>query len=154
MATPKSLPKGARVFRCQILQSQREGRPAGPGSAMYFEVDFEGKKFVPSGSRGWTTTRQGIEKLKEAGRLEIQGNSLSYIRYLDDFPAVPLNNLWNDTQSGSGMEKIYVVQTNAKVIQRCILMTTDPGDLVLDPTCGSGTSGYLSEEWGSPLGHR
>jgi adenine-specific DNA-methyltransferase len=148
LANPKSIPSGARVFRYQILQSQREGRPAGPGSAMYFEVEFDGKKFVPSGSRGWTTTRQGMEKLKEARRLGIQGNSLSYIRYLDDFPAVPLNNLWNDTQSGSGMEKIYVVQTNAKVIQRCILMTTDPGDLVLDPTCGSGTTAYVAEQWG------
>jgi adenine-specific DNA-methyltransferase len=147
-ANPQVIPNKARVFRYQILQSQREGRPSGPGSAMYFEVEFQGRTFVPSGSRGWTTTRQGLEKLNVAGRLGIQGNSLSYIRYLDDFPAVPLNNLWNDTQSGSGMEKIYVVQTNAKVIQRCILMTTDPGDLVLDPTGGSGTTAYVAEQWG------
>jgi len=148
LANPQLIPKGARAFRYQILQSQREGRPAGPGSAMYFEIDFKGRKFVPSGSRGWTTTRQGMERLKDAGRLGIQGNSLSYIRYLEDFPALPLSNLWNDTQSGSGMEKVYVVQTNAKVIQRCILMTTDPGDLVLDPTCGSGTTAYVAEQWG------
>ncbi len=148
IANPTSIPTDSRVFRYQILQSQREGRPSGPGSAMYYEVAFDGRKFVPSGSRGWTTTREGMENLRKAGRLGVQGNSLSYIRYLDDFPAVPLNNLWNDTQSGSGMEKLYVVQTNQKVIARCILMTTDPGDLVLDPTCGSGTTAYVAEQWG------
>jgi adenine-specific DNA-methyltransferase len=142
------LPKGARVFRYQILQSQREGRPSGPGSAMFFEMEFGGRKFVPSGNRGWTTTREGMERLRLEKRLGIQGNSLSYIRYLDDFPAVPLNNLWEDTQSGSAMDKIYVVQSNVKVIQRCLLMTTDPGDLVLDPTCGSGTTAYVAEQWG------
>ena len=88
------------------------------------------------------------EKLRSANRLAVQGNSLSYIRFLDDFPAVPLNNLWDDTQSGSGMDKIYVVQTNTKIVQRCLLMTTDPGDLVLDPTCGSGTTAYVAEQWG------
>src|SRR5207237_4096323 len=75
-------------------------------------------------------------------------SSIRYIRYLDDYPAIPLTSLWNDTQSGSGMEKRYVVQTNAKVIQRCVLMTTDPGDLVLDPTCGGGTTAYVAEQWG------
>jgi adenine-specific DNA-methyltransferase len=142
------LSPGARVFRYQILQSQREGRPSGPGSAMYFEVEFAGRKFVPSGNRGWSTTREGMERLRSASRLAIQGNSLTYVRFLDDFPAVPLNNLWEDTQSGSGMDKIYVVQTNSKIVQRCLLMTTDPGDLVLDPTCGSGTTAYVAEQWG------
>jgi adenine-specific DNA-methyltransferase len=148
IADPTRLPAGARPFRFQLLQCQREGRPSGPGTAMYFNVEFEGKQFTPSGNRGWTTTREGMEQLRLAGRLGIQGTSLSYIRYLDDFPAVPLNNLWSDTQSGSGMEKIYVVQTNTKVVERCLLMTTDPGDLVLDPTCGSGTTAYVAEQWG------
>jgi adenine-specific DNA-methyltransferase len=145
---PSELPKGSRVLRYQILQSQREGRPSGPGSAMYFEVEFDGRKYVPSGNRGWTTTQEGIEKLRAAGRLAVQGNSLSYIRFLEDFPAVPLNNLWDDTQSGSAMDKMYVVQTNLKVIMRCMLMTTDPGDLVIDPTCGSGSTAYVAEQWG------
>ncbi len=143
---PARLPRGARPFRFQLLQSQREGRPSGPGTAMYFKVSFEGKDYFPSGNRGWTTTRDGMDQLGHAGRFGVQGSSLSYIRYLDDFPAVPLNNLWTDTQSGSGMDKVYVVQTNAKVIERCLLTTTDPGDLVLDPTCGSGTTAYVAEQ--------
>lgn len=81
-------------------------------------------------------------------RISVQGTSLSYIRFLDDFPATPISSLWHDTQSGSGMDKMYVVQTNQKVIERCILMTTDPGDLVLDPTCGSGTTAHVAEQWG------
>jgi adenine-specific DNA-methyltransferase len=89
-----------------------------------------------------------MDKLLAAGRLMATGGSLAYIRYHDDFPAFPLTNLWNDTQSGSAMDKVYVVQTNTKVIERCLLMTTDPGDLVLDPTCGSGTTAYVAEQWG------
>ncbi len=89
-----------------------------------------------------------MKRLIERGRIAQQGSALAYIRYLDDFPAVPLTNLWNDTQSGSGMDKVYVVQTNTKVIQRCMLMTTDPGDLVLDFTCGSGTTAFVAEQWG------
>src|SRR5579859_4443378 len=145
---PRLLPDGARVFRYQLLTSQREGRPSGPGSAMHFPVRFDGKDYYPEGTRGWTTTLEGIKKLIEAQRLAKQGSALTYVRYLDDFPAVPLTNLWYDTQSGSGMEKTYVVQTNTKIIQRCVLMTTDPGDLVLDPTCGSGTTAYVAEQWG------
>ncbi len=142
------LPKGVRFFAFQLLQSERQGRPSGPGSAMYFPVTYEGTTFYPRGSRGWTTTREGMEQLKLAMRCAIQGSSLVYVRYLDDFPAVPLGNLWNDTQSGSGMGKVYVVQTNTKVIQRCMLMATDPGELVLDPTCGSGTTANVAEQWG------
>jgi len=145
---PNLLPAGARVFRYQLLTSQREGRPSGPGSAMYFPVRFDGADYYPEGSRGWTTTEEGIKRLIAAKRVARQGSALTYVRYLDDFPAVPLTNFWHDTQSGSGMEKTYVVQTNSKIIQRCILMTTDPGDLVLDPTCGSGTTAYVAEEWG------
>jgi adenine-specific DNA-methyltransferase len=142
------LPDGARVFRYQLLTSQREGRPSGPGTAMHFPIEFDGETYTPGGTRGWTTTRTGIERLIARGRVGVQGRSLSYIRYLDDFPAVPITNLWEDTQSGSGMDKVYVVQTNAKVIERAMLLSTDPGDLVLDPTCGSGTTAYVAEQWG------
>jgi adenine-specific DNA-methyltransferase len=148
MDNPHLLPNGARAFRYQLLTSQREGRPSGPGSAMYFPVRFEGTDYYPEGTRGWTTTIEGIERLIAAKRVARQGSALTYVRYLDDFPAVPLTNLWYDTQSGSGMEKLYVVQTNTKIIQRCLLMTTDPGDLVFDPTCGSGTTAYVAEQWG------
>ena len=145
---PRLLPDGARSFRYQLLTSQREGRPSGPGSAMHFPVSFEGTDYYPEGIRGWTTTADGIKKLILAHRVARQGSALTYVRYLDDFPAVPLTNLWYDTQSGSGMEKMYVVQTNTKIIQRCVLMTTDPGELVFDPTCGSGTTAYIAEQWG------
>ena len=82
-------------------------------------------------------------------RIALSGRSLRYIRYIDDFPVYPINNLWQDTGTGQFTEsKVYVVQTNTKVIERCILMTTDPGDLVFDPTCGSGTAAYVAEQWG------
>src|SRR4030065_741785 len=87
-------------------------------------------------------------QLAAAKRLIVTGGSLNYVRDVDVFPAFALTNLWADTQSGSGMEKTYVVQTNTKVIERCLLMSTDPGDLVLDPTCGSGTTAYVAAQGG------
>src|SRR5213078_5420714 len=81
-------------------------------------------------------------------RVAVQGRGLGYVRYLDDFPAFPLTNFWEDPQSGSGMDKVYVVQTNTKIIERCLLMTTDPGDLALDPTNGSGTTAVVAEQFG------
>ena len=90
-----------------------------------------------------------MERLKNANRLTGASNTLYYVRYFDDFPAFPYTNLWEDTTTaGFGDPKIYVVQTNTKVIERCMLMATDPGDLVIDPTCGSGTTAYLAEQWG------
>jgi adenine-specific DNA-methyltransferase len=86
------LPDGARAYRFQILESH-QGRASGPGTAMYFPVEFEGRTFYPSGTRGWTTTADGLRRLLQAQRLAAPGNTLSYIRYLDDFPAVPLGNL-------------------------------------------------------------
>lgn len=87
--------------------------------------------------------------MASAERLVAQGNTLSFIRYLNDFPFKPANDIWDDTrQSGFGDPKVYVVQTANRVIERCLLMTTDPGDLVLDPTCGSGTTAYVAEQWG------
>jgi adenine-specific DNA-methyltransferase len=147
-ANPESIPVGGRPFRHVVLHSQRQGRPSGPGSAMHFPIEFEGKSYTPPGNRGWTTTLEGIQRLMTAGRLAVQGNSLSYIRFFDDFPAIALSSVWDDTQSGSAMDKLYVVQTNQEVIKRCMAMTTDPGDLVVDPTCGSGTTAYVAEEWG------
>lgn len=117
------------------------------GQTTVFPVRFGGRTFTP-GNKGWKTNLVGMSRLQNAQRLMAGTTSLSYVRYLDDFPAYPLTNLWGDTQSGSAMDKIYVVQTNAKVIERCLLMATDPGDLVLDPTCGSGTTPFVAELWG------
>jgi adenine-specific DNA-methyltransferase len=141
-------PEKYRVLRLQILTSQRQGRDTGPTGAMSFPVNFQGSTYTPSGGRGWTTTKSGIDRLVRADRVGRSGTSINYKRYLADAPAFPLYNIWDDTQSGSGMEKTYVVQTTAKVIERCILMATDPGDLVLDPTCGSGTTATVAEQWG------
>jgi adenine-specific DNA-methyltransferase len=135
--------ESAKAFRYQILTSPRI-REARTG---YFPVEFEGRSYLPSAGE-WKTHRAGIQRLISARRIDRTGNSLNYIRYHDDFPAFPLTNTWEDTQSGSGMDKVYVVQTNPKVVERCILMTTEPGDLVLDPTCGSGTTAHVAEEWG------
>ena len=92
----------------------------------------------------------GVQRLKRADRIALPTkNSIAYVRYLRDFPVQSMSNVWTDTQTGAFTdEKIYVVQTNTKVVERCILMTTDPGDLVLDPTCGSGTTAYVAEQWG------
>ena len=93
----------------------------------------------------------------QAGRVYAgSGENLGYIRYVDDFPAAPISNSWSDTygQGQFGGDKVYVVQSATKVIERSLLMCTDPGDLVLDPTCGSGTTAYAAEQWGTPLDHR
>ncbi len=142
------LNKSDRVFMKGDATSQRQGRPAGVGSAMHFLVECQGQSFEPRGGRGWTTTRQGMQRLNHAGRLMPNGINLAYQRFLDDSPAIPRGAAWRDTGSGFMADKMYVVQTNHRVIQRCILMTTDPGDLVLDPTCGSGTTAYVAEQWG------
>ena len=89
-----------------------------------------------------------MARLKAAGRLEGTEKRLGYVRYLDDFPAVQVNNRWEDVAASFMADKTYVVQTSPTVIQRCVLMSTDPGDLVLDPTCGSGSTAYVAEQWG------
>lgn len=131
-----------RLFRGSPLTSERPLQ-----GADLREYKFQGQVFRP-GKGTFKTDEEGLDKLKWANRLYARRTSLEYIRYFDDFPVFPLASLWFDTQSGSGMDKVYVVQTNTKVIQRCLLMTTDPGDLVLDPTCGSGTTPYVAEQWG------
>jgi adenine-specific DNA-methyltransferase len=114
-----------------------------------FPFEF-GSKTIPAPTKGgWKTNKEGMENLIKARRLIMIGNSPRYVRYYDDFPIYPLTNRWTDTGiSGFGDPKIYVVQTLNKVIARCLLMTTNPGDLVLDPTCGSGTTAYVAEQWG------
>jgi len=145
-ANQKILPDGSRIYRLGDVTSQRQGRPSGPGSAMFFPVKVDGVEFLPPGARGWSTTENGMQNLSLAGRLVAQGIRLSYVRHLNDFAAFELDNDWNDTAGAT--DRVYVVQTNQKVIERCLLMTTDPGDLVLDPTCGSGTTAYVAEQWG------
>ena len=109
---------------------------------------FRGKEFSPA-SRYWSTSPVGIKRLDRSSRLCAVGNTLSYARFLADYPCSPLLNVWTDTGTGGyGDARYYVVQTTIKVIERCLLMTTDPGDLVLDPTCGSGTTAFVAEKWG------
>src|SRR5262249_14810427 len=113
-----------------------------------FGVMFKGISYTP-GKGGWKTNLVGMNKLRAADRLEAYGLTLAYRRFTDDFPLFPLVNLWTDTaRGGYGEEQVYVVQTSQKVIARCLLMASDPGDLVLDPTCGSGTTAYVAEQWG------
>ena len=110
---------------------------------------FEGKSYSPGANQHWKTTALGLQRLEKSERLINISTSLYYVRYLDDFPVMPFDNVWQDTSAGGYTDdKVYVVQTNRKVIERCLLMTTDPGDLVLDPTCGSGTTAYVAEQWG------
>ncbi len=132
---------GSRLWLNQILTSPRirESRSG------YFPIEFEGQKYLPT-SGEWKTNREGIERLKISRRISSNGKSLGYVRFSDDFPAVTITNLWADMWGASN--PIYVVQSATRLIERCLLMTTDPGDLVLDPTCGSGTTAYVAEQWG------
>ena len=117
-------------------------------STTLFEYQFRGITFLP-GKGGWKTNFRGMERLYKSSRLYGIGKTLRFVRPFSDFDVQSYNDIWDDTrQSGFGDEKVYVVQTAMRVIQRCILMTTDPGDLVLDPTCGSGTTAYVAEQWG------
>ncbi len=108
-----------------------------------YSFEYQGMKYNPK--NGWRVSKESLQKLAEAGRLHASG-SLRFIRYVKDFPFVQMDNMW--AQQMSEQSKIYAVQTSDKVIHRCILMTTDPGDLVFDPTCGSGTTAFVAEQWG------
>lgn len=136
------LPPEVRAFRYDQFTSQTGT------DATRTPIVLEGQKFTVT--KGvWKTNAIGASRLIKADRLARVGNTLTYVRYIDDFSAIALNNLWSDTrQSGFGESKVYVVQTALRVVQRCILMATDPGDLVLDPTCGSGTTATVAEQWG------
>ncbi len=139
---PKSLPSGWRVFRPGPLTS--------PGAnANDHVITLQGRKFSAGANRHWSLGPESTERLDKLGRVMIIGNTPCSKLYLDDFPVSPLKNVWPDTGGSGFSEKpLYVVQTDSLAIQRCILMTTDPGDLVLDPTCGSGTTAYVAEQWG------
>lgn len=130
-----------RIFRLQTIQS------AGASKSDQVFI-FQGKKYLPTVGSHWKTSVEGLKSLALKNRIIASGSSISYKRFLDDLPVSPIVNIWTDTASGSGMQKIYVVQTNQLVIQRCLLMTTDPGDIVFDPTCGSGTTAFVAEQWG------
>ena len=131
-----------RIARMNPITSQSAS------ATTLFEFDYGGRKFRP-GKGGWKTNITGMERLGMAGRLTYSGRTLGFVRPFEDYPYQTYNDIWDDTrQSGFGDEKIYVVQTGTRVVQRCILMTTDPGDLVLDSTCGSGTTAYVAEQWG------
>ncbi len=139
-ATEYAAKPGVRLFRNDNLTSS-----SGVDKTR-FEVEFEGRKFRPHPSV-WKTGEMGMGRLKSSGRLFAPANTLRYIRYMLDFPVNITTNVWTD-MTGGVTNKVYVVQTAAKVIQRCMLMATDPGDLVLDPTCGSGSTAYVAEQWG------
>jgi adenine-specific DNA-methyltransferase len=133
---------GGVIYRRSPLTS------ASSSETTLIPVNHEGQEFTP-GRGGWKTSSQGFERLEKSGRLESYGVTLSFRRYTTDFPYFPISNAWTDTASGGyGADKVYVVQTNEKVVERCLLMASDPGDLVLDPTCGSGTTAYVAEKWG------
>lgn len=137
------LPVGARVFRNGPITSSR---PLGDGDLKSFELD--GVLLTP-GKGTFKSNFDGLTRLKKAGRLLRSGNTLGYLRFFEDFSFGRSGDIWDDTrQSGFGDPKTYVVQTASRVIERCIMMVTDPGDLVLDPTCGSGTTAYVAEQWG------
>jgi adenine-specific DNA-methyltransferase len=137
------LPSGSSAYRLDNLTSGafREN------TTNTFE--FEGRIYHPGPNNCWKTTREGLDALVRARRLQAVGNTLAYVRFITDFPATPVRALWTDTGvSGFADPKIFVVQTSPKVVVRCMLMTTDPGDLVFDPACGSGTTAYVAEQWG------
>jgi adenine-specific DNA-methyltransferase len=140
----EAIPTGARVFQPTAMTSQTTR----VGQTTVFPIEVRGKEYRPA-KGGWKTNREGMKRLVDADRLVGLGNTLRYVRFLEDFPAFPFTNAWEDTvTSGFADPKTYVVQTHSKVIDRCVLMSTDPGDLVLDPTCGSGTTAYVAEQRG------
>ncbi|KQP28816.1 site-specific DNA-methyltransferase [Methylobacterium sp. Leaf100] len=141
--------QGVRIISFDNITSQRQGRQVGDNSAMGFPYIYNGRICRPSGNRGWSTTKQGIDRIGKASRLHLSGSTLRIVRYYDEFPYVSMNTSWDDTTiAGFTADKRYVVETSDKVIQRCVLLSTDPGDLVLDPTCGSGTTATMAEHWG------
>jgi adenine-specific DNA-methyltransferase len=122
---------------------------AGYSESLSQPTKLFGRNFSPSGANHWKTTPHGMRRLATANRIIPRGKNLNYRRFMDDFPVSPIHNVWTDIRVGyASDEKLYVVQTSTQVVERCILMTTDPGDLVLDPTCGSGTTAYVAEHWG------
>ncbi len=139
-ANPGGLPEGARIFQATSLQSDGRSEEAD------YRFEFEGQIYEPNPKSHWKTSLDGLKRLAETKRIMKIGRGIRYVRFLDDFPYTELTSLWDDTYSATDMT--YVVQTSTEVVERCTLMTTDPGNLVLDPTCGSGTTAYVAEQWG------
>ena len=136
------IPDGARLFRLSDICSQ--GTTNTPQ-----EFNFCGDTYYPRLGTHWATTVEGLNRLAMQNRIMLSAGFPNFCRFIDDYPITPLSNFWDDTATGSFTDqKVYVVQTGVKTIQRCLLMTTDPGDLILDPTCGSGTTAYVAEQWG------
>ena len=137
------LPEGARLYKPGDITSQGAASEPQP-------FEYEGKPYKPPAGSHWKANYpRGMQRLADAGRIHVARDSIQYRRFATDFPFEEFGNIWTDTSTGSfTAEKIYVVQTPTKVVERCILMTTDPGDLVFDPTCGSGTTAYVAEQWG------
>ncbi|HYA42448.1 MAG TPA: site-specific DNA-methyltransferase [Syntrophobacteraceae bacterium] len=138
----KSIPEGAVPLRGDPLTSET------PSESTLFDFDLCGHLIQKPKKGGWKTNETGMQRLKEAERLLKTRDFVNFKKYIDDFAASSLGNLWADTMGTAEQDKIFVVQTTTKVVQRCLLMTTHPGDLVLDPTCGSGTTAYVAEQWG------
>ena len=136
---PLLLPKGSKVFFTSTLSS------SGYTPSCMYDFELDGKVYK-CGRKSWRTNLNGMQRLISLNRIIAPGALPCYILYHDDFPYQEINNLWDDTHGATDIQ--YVCQTSVKVIQRCLLMTTDPGDLVLDPTCGSGTTAYVAEQWG------
>ena len=137
---PQLIPRVAATFQYDNLVS------SGYTPTCIFPINFEGQSFSPGGGRSWKTNEEGVARLTIAGRIGCTGKSVRYRRYLKDYPGFEASNIWLDIAIRT--DKQYVVETSTGAIQRCLLMTTDPGDLVLDPTCGSGTTAYVAEQWG------
>ncbi|MDE2797587.1 MAG: DNA methyltransferase [Gemmatimonadota bacterium] len=138
------LPDGSAVFARNPLTS------AGLSSTSSGSFHFQGTDIPCASNSHWKTTPEGMTRLAKADRFAMKGTRLRMVRFISDNSIIPMANLWQDTGVGGfvGDDKVYVVQTDSRAIARCILMTTDPGDLVLDPTCGSGTTAYVAEQWG------
>lgn len=134
------IPNGSKLYGVHSLTSSGSAKDPQP-------YEYNNKVFTPKANEHWKATyTTGLDNLAIAGRLCDTGKRLGYIRFFDDFPLISLDNNWDDTRGE--MDIVYVVQTSEKPIQRCLLMTTDPDDLVLDITCGSGTTAYVAEQWG------
>lgn len=143
IANPRLIPDGWRLLVHDNITSQGI---SGDSSRPF---NWKGNEFKLPANSHWKTTPAGMQKLAERNRLMAIGDTLRFKRFLEDFPVSPINTVWDDTAtSGFARKKQYVVETNAKVVERCLLMTSDPGDLVLDITCGSGTTAYVAEQWG------
>ncbi|MDE2574491.1 MAG: site-specific DNA-methyltransferase, partial [Rhodospirillales bacterium] len=135
-----SLPEATRAYQLTSLIS------SGVRTNTTGSWPHEGKSYHSGVSSNWKTSINGLDVLAKAGRIDARKNTVAYVRYIDDFAAYPLSNIWTDVAGAAGI--VYVVQTSITVVQRCLLMATDPGDLVLDPTCGSGTTATVAEQWG------